>query len=92
MGHTTFANPEIGRKRVASDRNDEGQRTNSASTWIRIRLGTVDSNNPLRENQDIYLGVRTTGIQEYEGLMDDVKIYSVALTRQSTGTGGRGLQ
>lgn len=45
-----------------------------------ITLGTSDSNDPLDgENGDIYLGVNYWD-PEYEGLIDDVKVYSIAMS------------
>lgn len=77
--HTTFANPEIGRKEWHQI-TMTGTEDKFSFYLDGICLGTVDSNNPLSgENQDIYLGVNNWD-PEYEGLMDDVKIYSVALT------------
>lgn len=79
--HTTLFNPEIGR-------NEWHQITmtgtsGKVSVYLDgICLGTADSNNPLAgEKQDIYLGVNNWDA-EYEGLMDDVKIYSVAMTEE----------
>lgn len=79
--HTTLFNPEIGR-------NEWHQITmtgtsGKVSVYLDgICLGTADSNNPLSgANQDIYLGVNNWDA-EYEGLMDDVKIYSVAMTEE----------
>lgn len=47
-----------------------------------ICLGTVNSNAPLvGENQDIYLGVNNWDT-EYTGLMDEVKVYSLAMTEE----------
>lgn len=47
-----------------------------------ICLGTVSSNAPLAgENQDIYLGVNNWDT-EYTGLMDEVKVYSLAMTEE----------
>lgn len=47
-----------------------------------VKLGTKDSIDPLvGENQDIYLGVNYWD-GEFTGLMDDVKIYSEALTEE----------
>lgn len=45
-----------------------------------ITMGTSDSNDPLDgENADIYLGVNYWD-PEYEGLIDDVKIYNIAMS------------
>ena len=47
-----------------------------------IYLGTANSNAPLvGENQDIYLGVNNWDT-EYTGLMDEVKVYSLAMTEE----------
>lgn len=47
-----------------------------------ICLGTVNSNAPLvGENQDIYLGVNNWDA-EYAGLVDEVKVYSLAMTEE----------
>ncbi len=47
-----------------------------------ICLGTANSNAPLvGENQDIYLGVNNWDT-EYTGLMDEVKVYSLAMTEE----------
>ena len=47
-----------------------------------ICLGTVNSNAPLvGENQDIYLGVNNWDT-EYTGLMDEVKVYTLAMTEE----------
>lgn len=45
-----------------------------------ITMGTSDSNDPLEgENADIYLGVNFWD-PEYEGLIDDVKVYNIAMS------------
>ncbi len=79
--HTTLFNPEIGRKEwhQITMTGTSGK----VSVYLDgICLGTADSNNPLYgANQDIYLGVNNWDA-EYEGLMDDVKIYSVAMTEE----------
>lgn len=47
-----------------------------------ICLGTVNSNAPLvGKNQDIYLGVNNWDA-EYAGLVDEVKVYSLAMTEE----------
>lgn len=47
-----------------------------------ICFGTANSNAPLvGENQDIYLGVNNWDT-EYTGLMDEVKVYSLAMTEE----------
>lgn len=47
-----------------------------------ITLGTFDSNDPLDgANGDIYLGVNYWD-PEYEGLVDDVRIYSIAMSEE----------
>mgnify|MGYP000010613865 FL=1 len=47
-----------------------------------IKLGTHDSNDPLDgENQGIYLGV-TNWDAEFEGLVDEVNVYDIALTEK----------
>lgn len=79
--HTTLFNPEIGRKEwhQITMTGTEGKFNFYLDG---ICLGTADSNNPLSgKNQDIYLGVNNWD-PEYEGLMDDVKIYSVAMTEE----------
>ena len=47
-----------------------------------VTLGTFDSNDPLDgANGDIYLGVNYWD-PEYEGLVDDVRIYSIAMSEE----------
>lgn len=47
-----------------------------------ITMGTSDSNDPLDgENADIYLGVNYWD-PEYEGLVDDVKVYNIAMSEK----------
>lgn len=53
------------------------------NVWLDgICLGTAQSNDPLKgANQDIYLGVNNWDT-EFEGLIDEVQIYSIALNEE----------
>ena len=57
-----------------------------------ITMGTSNSNDPLDgANADIYLGVNFWD-PEYEGLMDDVKVYNIAMSEErSPGAGAGGI-